>query len=61
MKKTGKQKYVMGNKIAGNLHEAVTELHGITYKNELSLYSAHSIRVTPAVLIHQVKKYGSYI
>ena len=50
-----------GSKIAEHFREAATEVHGITDKKELSLYSAHSMRVTAAVLLHQANKSGSYI
>ena len=59
--KKGLRKYVTGSKIAEHFREAATEVHGITDKKELSLYSAHSMRVTAAVLLHQANKSGSYI
>ena len=38
-----------------------TEVHELTDPSEAALYSAHSMRVTAAVLLHQVGKTPEYI
>ena len=58
---TGKRKYITGAKIAETFRASASAVHGITDKKELSMYSAHSMRVTAAVLLHEAGKSGDYI
>ena len=61
--KDGKKgrKYLIGQKISEYFRFIATEVHELTEPSEAALYSAHSMRVTAAVLLHQVGKIPEYI
>ena len=61
--KDGKRgiKYRTGQKISQYFRFIATEVHELTDPSEAALYSAYSMRVTAAMLLHQVEKTAEYI
>lgn len=59
--RSGKVKYLTGNKISAFFKSVAKQAHPTLTEEELKKYSAHSIRVTAAVLLHQAGKLPDYI
>ena len=55
------RKYLTGQRISEYFRFIATEVHELTDPSEAALYSAHSMRVTAAVMLHQVGKTPEYI
>ena len=56
-----KVRFLVGADFAQFFRQAAIQVHGLTHPDDINRYSAHSMWVTAAVLLHQADKPASYI
>ena len=54
-------RFLVGADFAKLFRRAAIQVHALTHPDDINRYSAHSMRVTAAVLLHQADKPASYI